>query len=196
MNLPSATESAATRRIQGAHGSRAKLMQTSGASSGAYAFTPDDNMFPVYCTGCRAHIPKLISTANNGPCPTCLQNQQAAARAAAQAQGAAQQQAQATQDAQAAAVYNVDTGMGACPQCTSRNIVQFEDTVPNTGEKNGVALAALACFIIGLLTVCFWIGIPLIILSVILLIIGLCMPGTKKIGTSRQCRYCGFRWHV
>lgn len=37
-----------------------------------YVYSPDDQVNPVFCTGCRLHIPRAISTAGNGLCPSCL----------------------------------------------------------------------------------------------------------------------------
>lgn len=38
----------------------------------SYHFTPDDQMQPVYCVGCRQHIPRTVSAAGRGLCPLCL----------------------------------------------------------------------------------------------------------------------------
>ncbi len=37
-----------------------------------YHYTRDDKMQPVYCVGCRAHIPREISSMNRGLCPDCI----------------------------------------------------------------------------------------------------------------------------
>ena len=49
-----------------------------------YQFSPDDAMFPVYCTQCRAHVPVAISNAGHGLCPVCTQ---VAAQVTQQSQG-------------------------------------------------------------------------------------------------------------
>lgn len=36
-----------------------------------YVFTQDDQMNPVYCVQCRAHIPIAVSNANRGLCAIC-----------------------------------------------------------------------------------------------------------------------------
>jgi hypothetical protein len=36
-----------------------------------YSYTDDDRMMPVYCIGCRKHIPKKESDAGLGFCPSC-----------------------------------------------------------------------------------------------------------------------------
>lgn len=53
-----------------------------------YSYTQDDLMQPLYCTGCRQHIPKAVSNTGNGLCPDCIAsaNASAAATAAQQAQ--------------------------------------------------------------------------------------------------------------
>jgi len=35
-------------------------------------FTDDDRMNPVFCIGCRTHIPKAVSNSNRGLCPACV----------------------------------------------------------------------------------------------------------------------------
>ncbi len=45
----------------------------------AYSYTADDQINPVYCIGCREHIPNAISNAGRGLCPVCLGKINAAA---------------------------------------------------------------------------------------------------------------------
>ena len=44
----------------------------------SYHFTPDDRIQPVYCVGCRQHIPRVVSAAGRGLCPGCLAKLQGA----------------------------------------------------------------------------------------------------------------------
>jgi len=37
-----------------------------------FVFTNADRMQPVYCIGCRTHIPRAVSNAGRGLCPDCL----------------------------------------------------------------------------------------------------------------------------
>lgn len=97
------------------------------------------------------------------------------------------------------AVYTTNTGIGLCPQCQSPNVVQFDNIVKDTNAKvayeaSGCALGCIGCISTALLVLI--IGIPLMILGVVLFVIGLCVPGQKTVGTSRQCRYCNNRWQV
>ena len=56
----------------------------------SYPFTPDDQMQPVYCVDCHAHIPRAVAQQHNGRCPNCNVQRLAVHQAAV-----AQQQAQA-----------------------------------------------------------------------------------------------------
>lgn len=42
-----------------------------------YSFTDEDRMNPIYCVGCRSHIPRTVSSANRGLCPVCIAKLQA-----------------------------------------------------------------------------------------------------------------------
>ena len=37
----------------------------------SYHFTDDDRMQPIYCIGCRKHIPRALSNQNSGYCQVC-----------------------------------------------------------------------------------------------------------------------------
>lgn len=160
--------------------------------SAPFLFTPDDQIYPVYCTQCRAHIPRAVSNAGHGLCPSCIQaNQAAAVASAAQAQAAQAAQAQAQQQ-QRHALYHTNTGMGLCPQCSSPNIVQVVDQVPNPA-KNALMGAGCLLALVGVF-LCF-LGF-LLPVGIVLMIVGACLPANKATGLSRSCRYCGHRWAV
>jgi len=160
----------------------------------SYVFTVDDQMNPVYCLGCRAHIPKHISNQGKGHCPTCLALQAQAQQAQAQAQQLQAQQAQAAAQAAHQAIYNHATGLGRCPQCSSPNIVEAPTRQAN-GAKNGLSGAGLVLMLIGALTFCLGGGF-LFIVGLILLIVGCCLPGDRVVSVSRYCNACGYRWQV
>ena len=156
-----------------------------------YSYTQDDLMQPVYCTVCRQHIPKAISNAGSGVCPDCVASANAAAASTAAQQAALQQQAQQ-------AHFNLQTGMGKCPQCQSTNIAEFE----NTAKTQASAYIGGGCCLIILSVPLFCtvvlsiIGLILVIVGIILAIIGMSMNTKKKIGPSRICNFCGYRWLV
>lgn len=143
------------------------------------SFTDEDRLFPVYCTRCRAHVPRAVSDASGGLCEDCqLQDVAAADQAIADAQK------QAAQDAYNR--YHTDAHMGACDKCGSKNLRQFD--VYNKNQANtatiGAAGAAAAgavgagaglgvlgafagttgCFVIGLMALIF---LPCLILIAI-----------------------------
>lgn len=86
-------------------------------------------MQPVYCIGCRTHIPLAISNANKGYCPTCVPPPKV--------------------------VPVVDPPKHAyCPQCQSielEDIVHREPTSARTIWYTGVATSVFALF------TCLWI---------------------------------------
>jgi hypothetical protein len=61
-----------------------------------YSYTQDDLMQPLFCTGCRQHIPKAISNVGNGLCPVCVANFNAMSAVKAAQQAALQQNSQRT----------------------------------------------------------------------------------------------------
>lgn len=157
-----------------------------------YQFSQDDILFPVYCVNCKTHIPKQVSNAGGGWCPVCIGRQHAQAVQNAQA-------AQAAQQAHAAALYSTVTGLGYCPQCQSTNIVQFDNVAQVKTGGLGVGLAGIVLFVVGIPFICVG-GIGLIFMAAgfVMIMISLFTPSarTHAIGTSRECRYCGFRWQV
>ncbi len=173
------------------------------AQNPKYSYTQGDLMQPVFCTVCRQHIPKAISNTGNGVCPDCIASANAVAAAAAAQQAALQQQAQQ-------ALFNVQTGMGKCPQCQSTNIVDFE----NTEVTQAYAVVGWGCASILLSMLFFYIfyfvdGILLFIRLMVLSIggifliagcvrylVGLMMIPKKKLESRRNCNYCGYRWSV
>lgn len=42
-----------------------------------YQFTDEDKLIPIYCIGCRQHIPRTVSKSNRGLCPVCVAKIQA-----------------------------------------------------------------------------------------------------------------------
>lgn len=158
------------------------LKLNSGAGLTA-PFSPDDQMNPVYCVRCRAHVPRAVSNANGGVCSQCY----ALATTLAQQQIAAHQQL-AVQRQQAQ--FNLNSGLGSCPQCSSTNVQQIHGTVAN-GSKNSLVTAGAVLLLLGL---CIW---PLFIIGLVILIVGACMQPTNPTGhISRTCNCCGFRWPV
>lgn len=80
--------------------------------------------------------------------------------------------AQAKQD-----VYVTDTGMGACPQCGSRNLTSRELRDSNPGGCLFLAILGVCCFPLAL------IGVPF-------------AAHSKIVGYSRICKACGNAWKV
>lgn len=39
-----------------------------------YVYEPEDLINPIFCTACRLHIPRAVSTAGSGRCPSCIQS--------------------------------------------------------------------------------------------------------------------------
>lgn len=37
-----------------------------------YNFSDEDRIYPVYCVGCRTHIPRTVSNTHRGLCPACV----------------------------------------------------------------------------------------------------------------------------
>lgn len=135
-------------------------------------------MFPVWCSQCHQHIPRLVSNAGQGVCPSCIQANQVAQAAAAQAQQRAIVAQQQVQLAQQQAHFQVNTGMGRCPQCGSTHIKEFDNV---QGADYG--LKSTACL---LGCCCAW---PMLLVAPF-------VGNQRKTGTSRQCMNCGNRWPV
>lgn len=139
------------------------------------AWTEEDEFNPLYCPRCKRHVPRA-QLAQHPYCPKCLaqleQEQQRAARQEAYQKAVEQQR----QEAQWRQVYEADTGMGACPQCGSRNIQQFA-----TGGTDTTAQAATCCA--GCLF--FW---PLMLLAPFLF--------RRPTQLHRSCNACGYAWQV
>jgi len=134
-----------------------------------YAFSEQDRLNPVYCRSCRKQIPRAVSDAQQGVCNEC---------SAAQAQ--AQNVQQTAQEQARLQVFNTDTGVGPCPVCSSRNVVQFKEDAGGGNKSATIATTGL----LGCL--CFW---PVLIVLPVLALMG------SKV-TVRQCRHCGHRWQV
>lgn len=161
-----------------------------------YFFSQEDQMFPVYCTDCRAHIPKIISNQNGGLCPTCLAKTTLQFQQRVVSQMQAQAQAQTAQKAQQQALFDKNTGLGKCPQCQSTNIVQFDNKVENQGQANAFGITGLVCIAVGAITFCVG-GFLLVGLGIFFLLGATISSFQKqKINTSRQCEHCGYRWQV
>lgn len=170
-------------------------------------FTPDDQFNPVFCPGCKTHIPRALSVSQTY-CDNCLQTLQASQRMANQ--HSMQLRRQQCQDAfmklsrgldttassdflyhtymRAVArlkqtytveeVYAVNTGMGFCPQCGSHNLMHFRQSGTDDTSQQSLA-CCLGCAL-------FW---PLLLVA----------PFLKRRGsmtTHRQCNYCGWHWQV
>jgi hypothetical protein len=143
-----------------------------------YNFTDEDMMSPIYCMKCHTHVPRLVSSAGKGICPRCIQEIQHAIYLKEQERLQKEAQKKQQQLAKKQAIYYKDTGKGKCPQCASTNIFQLENH-----QGGDVGLKSSACCL-GCL--CAW---PLL----------LAIPfvgNSRKVGTSRQCRSCGYRWAV
>jgi hypothetical protein len=142
-------------------------------------------MFPVYCTSCRAHIPKAISNLNQGLCPGCVANQ-------AQAVAAAQQQAAHQAAAHQQAIYQTNTGLGACSRCGSPNLTDEIHTRDNSTRNVIQALGAMLG-LVGLLFFCIG-GFYITIFGAALFLASLFMPSKQNVGATRHCGYCGNQW--
>ena len=150
-----------------------------------YIFTQHDQMFPVYCTSCRTHIPRAVSNANNGLCVSCAQAQ--AASNALQIQSQAQAAVASQQ-----ALWAVDTGQGICPNCKSRNVLV---TALTTSTKNTAMGNAAGIFLIlGICLACVYIGIVFLIVSAFCAVVYFCSNQPKVLGYQRCCRACGNQW--
>jgi len=131
-------------------------------------FTEADRISPVYCPRCHQPIPRAVSERQR-MCDECLA-----------AQDQVQQNALAAQEQARAQVFNADTGVGPCPACSSRNVIQFKEDAGGGNKSTTIATTGvLGCL-------CFW---PVLIVLPVLALMG------SKV-TVRQCRHCGHRWQV
>ena len=97
-------------------------------------FTAEDRFEPVYCPGCRVHIPAATLQAL-GKCEPC--------------HAAATEPAEAAQSVKSQPLYTggVDTQLGQCPNCNSRNMVLtdkggFDGSTVKSMLKTAVLFAA------------------------------------------------------
>ncbi len=150
----------------------------------AYQFTDDDRFYPIYCTQCKAHIPKAVSNSGGGICPPC---HQVATTLVAQQQANIQQRAQMVAHAR----FHTNTGRGKCPQCQALNINQFQ--VQQSNNTGGILIVGFAFLGTGLFCC-----LPVSAVGAIMIIVGIIMAcvGPRTVSTSRECGNCGFRWTV
>ncbi|MEQ1822853.1 MAG: LITAF-like zinc ribbon domain-containing protein [Fimbriimonadaceae bacterium] len=144
-----------------------------------FTFTDEDRMFPVYCVTCKAHVPRAMSNANSGMCPTCQATQvqlQATQQAQAAAQAQANQAALAAQQAHAQSVFAVRTGIGACPKCNSQNLTPFAKQHQDNSKVMTGCLLGMCCL---------W---PLLFIAPLL--------GKQVTQRYLHCNYCGNEWFV
>jgi len=117
----------------------------------SYQFNQDDQLFPVYCTKCRQHIPKVISNLHRGLCIDCANAQHVAAqRAAKQSQAATAPCHSPVPQTQAVLNdprYQLNTGLNlSCPTCGSTNILLLgkeAQTRSHWGDAEWVAFNAV-----------------------------------------------------
>lgn len=177
-------------------------------SNAAYSFTQDDRMNPVFCIGCRQHIPVAVSNAGRGLCPDCLGRLQQAQPAPSVAPPAvhtpyAHPAVPAPQPNQPwyAGILTphqpqmVPGQFGHCPQCRSPYVAEFANYAQN-GSATGLRSGGCLLLLVGVLTICLGVGPFLIVLGFILWIVGACLPSRTQTSTSRGCHSCGFRWQV
>lgn len=137
-------------------------------------FTDEDQMFPVYCPQCKAHIPRALSNVQK-ICNGC--QSQAAYQSAAQIQ---------LQQAQMQQFYATNTGLGICQQCQSTNIGEQTSGSQGCGQA-AFGIAAIVTGLLGFFFCPLWCGT--------LLFIGL-MFVVPRDEISRWCKSCGNRWIV
>ena len=137
--------------------------------------TEEDQLNPVYCARCKRHTPRAVL--GEFPwCPDCRAAADEERRAQAQAQQALAKQEARLAEERRQATYAVDTHLGQCPQCGSRNLNRFR-----TGGTDGTAQAATCC--VGCLF--FW---PMMLLAPFLF---------RRAGEwHARCNACGHQWRV
>lgn len=164
--------------------------------SPVYHFTDADRMQPVYCIGCRAHIPDAVSKALRGLCPVCvakIQSPQSSQIKAPQPLTAVQAPPLAsTPAANFQSSQSLPTN-GQCPRCNGNQVLDkpvYETNGTAVGLRSGGALVTL----FGALTVCLGIGAVLLSIGIVLWIVGACIPMRRLASLSHQCHPCGFQW--
>jgi hypothetical protein len=158
----------------------------------AYSYTLDDQMNPIFCIGCRQHIPDAVSKAGRGLCPECIaklnQTQASPQVQAPQPPPLAVPPPQAVPTPQAIA-----PPQGLCPRCSSIQVL--DKPVYNT---NGTAVAlrsgGAVITLLGALTVCLGIGAVLLPIGIVLWVVGVFLPMRRLVSLSHQCHPCGFQW--
>lgn len=138
-------------------------------------FSEEDEFNPYYCPRCSRQIPRGLSDTQLY-CDSCMAQLEEEALRREEAQRQREQLEEQRQQEEEQRRYNMDTGHGACPQCTSRNISQFA-----TGGTDGTAQAGTCC--VGCLF--FW---PLMLLAPFL------FRRSKQLHA--RCNYCGHAWQI
>lgn len=130
-------------------------------------FTAKDMKKPLHCGQCSAHTPRSVLQQYQGYCASCGPG----------------------------AIFHTVTGLGHCPQCGSRNVV---DVIPprDASTPNALRAAGAALVAIGVLLICTGIGFFLIAIGIALWVVGLVLPAKPQASSSRSCRYCGCQWLV
>lgn len=128
----------------------------------------DDLILPVYCKRCHKQTPDAELSQNNGICTNC----------SIEIARIKTQEAQTAQ-AERERIYNINTGKGACLQCKSKNIYEYQRDAG--GGNSLIAPASCCCGCLFFL--------PLAFLAPFL--------GTKPV-TERihHCNACGYEWRV
>jgi hypothetical protein len=130
-----------------------------------YTYAADDGMNPVYCIGCRQHIPQDLSNQGRGLCPVCVGKVAPAAPPVASAM--------------------------SCPNCRSTALNNVEE--PNGLEALKVTLYVVGGLLtaFGVLMICLYIGIFMIPVGLAMLIGAVFVPTKRK---ARLCGSCGYRF--
>lgn len=145
-----------------------------------YVFTQDDQMNPVYCIGCRAHIPIALSNRNGGLCDACLQ-----------------QRAQATQQANAVSAA-VAAGFSLCPHCHAVKVQSIPQYESSRSTNNGYVRAGLLLMMLSAAFLCCvpWAFFLMFGLGAIFILGGCLAPSRHIVSTTHHCTGCGAKWVV
>lgn len=149
-----------------------------------WVFTTDDQVNPVVCLGCRELIPRAVFNSGLGYCPACIESRTEVQAELTQNAILAEHRKVKAMEAVADAGLHEDTGLGMCPYCRSKNVVESRRYRPGVLFLGfGVILAYLLFGEFGVIPAA--IAVAVIIAS---------LWNDPRLVTSRHCRYCGSRW--
>lgn len=145
-------------------------------------FTDEDNLYPVYCTKCKAHTPRAVSNANNGLCANCV------APAPQVLSNPTPTKYKPTDPRPVA---------GKCPVCHMGNVLEIPHTVPNMLHQaiEILGLISIVCGIgLGFTVIGICPGAVLAGLGFLLFFAAMLIPPNYVASRSRRCESCGHQW--